>query len=134
MTRLNDWVSRLDAAVIFALDREFKWGEQDCASFALGCVAAMTGVDPGAEWRGRYDDALSATRMMRRFGDLTSVATTLLGSEPIPARMARRGDVLLATREAGPSLGICNGAMGLFVAPRGLARVNISECELAWRI
>ena len=35
---------------------------------------------------------------------------------------------------AGQALGICIGAEGAFVAPRGLVRRRLSACALAWRI
>lgn len=134
MTRAPGWEARLDAVVTPALTREFAWGDFDCASFALACAGAILGRDPGAAHRGTYHDALGATRIMARYGGLPGLATALLGTEPVPPQVARRGDVLLACRPAGPSLGVCNGAAGLFVAMRGLERVPLSGCEAAWHI
>lgn len=132
--RLEDWQTRLDAVVRGALRRPFAWGQQDCASFALACVEAITGRDPGAQYRGNYDSALGATRILMRFGGMPGFVTSVMGSEPMSPRLACRGDLLLACRQTGPSLGICNGARGLFVGDLGLMGVPLRECEAAWRV
>lgn len=132
--RVADWPAQLDVVVGEALRRPFAWGAQDCASFAFACAAAMLGRDPAARWRGRYTDARGAVKIISRFGGLPGLASALLGTVPIEPRQARRGDLLLACRANGPSLGVCNGAHGLFVAEQGLAKVPLSECLQAWPV
>ena len=52
--RLHDWEHRLTRYVTEVACTGFAHGSHDCALFAAGAVEAITGIDPGARWRGRY--------------------------------------------------------------------------------
>ena len=54
MQRYPDWPSRLERYLQAARGRPFSWGENDCALFACGAVAAMTGEDPASRFRAGY--------------------------------------------------------------------------------
>lgn len=134
MKRLEDWPARLAAAIEGARRRPFSWGSADCCTFAADVVQAMTGVDLAASFRGRYSTHAEAVAVLGARGGLEAVVGSVLG-EPLPtALLARRGDVVMARTEAGPALGVCEGARAWFTAPRGLTAMRLAACAAAWRV
>lgn len=112
----------------------FSWGQCDCALFAAGAVAAMTGTDPAAGVRGRYKSSRGAARVLHRDGAASLADWVGARFQPIGTGFARRGDLVMA----GGSLGICLGREAVFVgaedAREGLVRLPLREWEHAWRV
>lgn len=136
MMRAPDWQPRLDAVLRAAETRPFAWGRHDCALFVCDCLAAMTGEDPAARFRGRYATARGARGAIRRQGrarDLAGLATKVLGA-PIAPAFARRGDVAEVETDDGFALGIVLGVVVALVAPEGLVRVATGRARNAWRV
>jgi len=136
MMRRHDWQARLDAVLRAAETRPFAWGRHDCALFACDCIAAMTGEDPAARFRGRYRTARGAYGALRRIGgarDPGALATKLLGAAVSPA-FARRGDLAEVETDGGPALGIALGSVVALVAFEGLVRVGVDRARRAWRV
>lgn len=117
MKRLTDWEERLGLFIAENRERQFAWGEWDCILFACAAVEAMTGTDPAAEYRGRYDDAKGAALALRELGQGTLVKTIDATFPHRPFGKAQRGDIVLFRGSAG----ICMGAFGLFVGEEALA-------------
>lgn len=133
LARLPDWAPRLQQTIEAASGRLFSWGEHDCCLFAADCIQAMTGADLMAEFRGQYDSAESAYRLIGRRG-LASHLSQRLG-DALPALFAHRGDLMTATGEDGrPAVGICVGEKALFLGPAGLLSLPISDCLSTWRV
>lgn len=134
--RFPDWEARLAAYLEPLRLRPFAWGERDCCLFCAGAVEAMTGVDPMPEFRGRYKTATGAVRALRRHGAGTLDATLDTKFTPIPASLARRGDIVMS----GGLLGVCMGhhlvAVGQEGKREGLVRIerHVWDAPLAWRI
>lgn len=63
---LADWLAREGA-------RPVVWGINDCCLFVADWVAAVTGRDPGAAWRGTYRGERAAHRILSRGGGLLAV-------------------------------------------------------------
>jgi len=136
LTRKNDWPERLAAVVRAAAARPFEWGRQDCALFACDCIAAMTGADPAAAFRGRYRTARGAARALRRIAgvdDLGALATKVLGAPVAPA-FARRGDIAEVPLLDGPGFGVVLGREVAVVGVEGLLRVSMQTATRAWRV
>jgi hypothetical protein len=92
MTRTQDWAERLADYVEQCRDRPFEWGATDCATMAVGAVAAMTGE---TLWTPPYKDAASAAKYM----DGVSIADVVDGLLPrVPQGFAQRGDGRLPLR------------------------------------
>lgn len=132
--RAEDWPARLAAAIERARREPFAWGRQDCALFAADAVCALTGADPAEPFRGRYDDALSAARVLSELGGLYQAMTDLMG-DPLPALQARRGDLVLWVQtESGETLGVCCGRQFAAPGPDGLVFVALDAALCAWRV
>jgi hypothetical protein len=143
MIRYPDWPSRLMGAIDAARAKPFSWGELDCCLFACDCVAAMTGVDPAAWFRGRYHTAAGARRKLRIYsgGGLEATVALLAARHGLPEIMvaqAQRGDlVLIDAAECPPearALAVCAGLRLAVMTERGVGFVSPARGLRAWRV
>jgi hypothetical protein len=138
--RADDWPRRLHAALeAIPPDEKFAWGKRDCAFFTCDLVAAMTGVDMAAEYRGRYNSQAGAVRVLRQAGGLERIAEKMAHRhelEEVKPAFAQRGDVAMLDTDDGPALGVValDGRNALFSGPQGLRAVPVLSCRRAWRI
>lgn len=144
MTRFEDWPERLAAFIEERRAMPFAWGSNDCALFAADAVCAITGVDFGEPFRGRYDDEASlrlhgmhGANAHLAAGDVSrairDMATAWLDGEIAPA-LARRGDVVLIDHAGGESLAVCVGEKAAAPGRRGVIMVPRSAWLSAWRV
>lgn len=92
--RLDDWRARLAAEMDRQRRDPFAWGTQDCAvGLACGVVLAITGVDLGAPYRGRYTTSAGALRLMRESGADDLAGFAALHLPEIHPAFARVGDL-----------------------------------------
>jgi hypothetical protein len=115
--RLSDWEQRLSDWIVANRSRPHEWGQWDCILMATSAVAAMTGEDPAAEYRGRYSDERGAAEALRDLGQGTLLKTVDAAFERRPVGKARRGDLVWFEK----SVGVCVGGAGLFVGEERLA-------------
>jgi hypothetical protein len=131
--RLRDWQCRLQACLAERWARPFGWGGQDCALFAADCADACTGVDPAADLRGTYSDALGAARVLAELGGLGVIAADRFGPE-VPPLMAQPADVGLLIDSGRECIAVCTGAMWLVPGVDGLVVLPTARIERAWRL
>lgn len=131
MERRSDWDRRLQEWLAAMEGVRFEWGAADCCTFAAGAVEAMTGIDPMAEFRGRYATEAGAARALRRYGAGTLEATLDAKFPERPIGFARRGD--LATNEGG-AVGVVLGGEAAFVGcEEGMLDGLVRLPRAAWR-
>ncbi len=136
MYRLPDWDTRLAAYLEPLRLRPFAWGSHDCCTFAGGAVQAMTGVDPMAEFRGRYSSPRGSVRALRKHGAGDLASTMDAKFERVSAALAHRGDVVMSGGLLGIGLGPFLIAVGAEGDREGLIRVERAAwvAPLAWRV
>ncbi|MBB4611600.1 DUF6950 family protein [Sphingomonas yabuuchiae] len=136
MQRLPDWETRLADYLEPLRLRPFAWGDHDCCTFAAGAVAAMTGIDPMPEFRGRYSTAIGSARALRRFGAGDLPSTMDAKFETIPAPLAQRGDIVMSSGLLGVCMGPYLAAVGSEGAREGLIKIERRAwvAPLAWRV
>ena len=132
MNRVEDWPERLLALIDERRTATFKWGAQDCCAFPADAVLAMTGVDPMAALRGRYNSARSAAVLMEKVGGIAAFLDALLPQ--VPPLLARRGDVVMFDADDGPVLGIACGVTAAAAGPNGVTWIPLAQWRLAWRV
>lgn len=95
-------VPGLDAWIATDGGAAFVWGATDCCLFVADWVAARSGRDPAAAWRGSYRSLRQAHRLLKRRGGIVaavSLEMDRLGfertSDPLP------GDVAIVTVPSG---------------------------------
>lgn len=111
LRRLPDWETRLHDFLVGKAGVMFTWGATDCCMFSADAVLAITGVDPVAEFRGRYTTPGGAARALKRYGAGTLEATIGAKFPVVGCAFARRGD-LVRVDEA---IGVCIGAHAVLV-------------------
>jgi hypothetical protein len=86
--RIKGWEQTLARTTRAAMRTPYAWGGHDCALFAAGCVASITGEDFASEFRGSYDDEDSARRLLASLGcaDVGDLASRYL---PVPRHCRR---------------------------------------------
>lgn len=136
MRRVEDWPERLLALIDSRRDLPFAWGENDCCTFAFDAVKAMTGVDPMADWRGRYDSAPGVAREMvrRGFKTLAEAVDAAMPEVLSSPRLAQRGDVVMFDALEGPALAVVVGAHAAGVGPQGVTWVQMDQWTRAWKV
>jgi hypothetical protein len=128
MTRTQDWAERLADYVEQCRDRPFEWGSHDCATMAVGAVAAMTGE---VLWSPPYKNAAGAAKYM----DGVSIADVVDGLLPrVPQGFAQRGDVVLMHLDGRDTLGVCMGCEIAAPGNFGLLMLPMSTAVAAWRV
>lgn len=110
----------------------FDWTARNCAQFAAGWVQQVERRDVGAP---SVLDLADSRRVLRRLGgSLRAAVTAELAREPVPAAMARPGDVVLVERDGGQTLGICAGRTAAVLTAAGVVHIPMQEAQAAWHI
>lgn len=134
MRRLPDWEERLTDYLASAGERPFAWGAHDCALFAAGAAAAMTGDDRAADFRGAYDSRASSIEALRALGQGTLLRTFQDRFEEIEPKKARRGDLIWNGFAVGVHYGAFAAFIGLPDGEPGLVRLPRSEWKRAFKV
>ena len=135
MTRYPDWRTRLAAYLQDTARRPFRPGVHDCVLWAAGARAAMTGIDPMADWRGRYSTIEEGLRLALQHGCAEPWLQVVVDLEEVPPAYAQVGDLALLDGEDGvPALGVVQGAAIYVLHPRGTGTVPLTRSRRAWRV
>lgn len=57
---------------------KWQWGSHDCCTFGSGWVRLQTGIDPLAEFRGAYNSAAQASRLIAANGGMRNMVADRL--------------------------------------------------------
>ncbi|MPZ41606.1 MAG: hypothetical protein GEU95_26885 [Rhizobiales bacterium] len=115
--------------------KPFVWGESDCLMTAAAFAQAVTGDDPVAHLRGRYDSEFSWKRVMVEEGwrDMGDVAASIF--REVPVAMSRAGDWARVTNEDGSDgLGVVVGDLIAVRSLVGLGYVPLLRARRAFRV
>lgn len=135
LTRLPDWEQRLHDFLVDHADVQFGWGAKDCALFGADAVFALTGVDHGAAFRGKYDDAAGAAQALKTFGGGTILRTFDQFLPRVRAAFAQRGDLaMIGGRGITGSVGLIIGSDAVFVTDLGLTRHPRAAWLRCWKV
>jgi hypothetical protein len=130
--RQKGWQGRLVAYLDTAGRRAFVEGQHDCALFAAGAVAAMTGVDYAADYRGRYSTTRGGLRVLRRagFADHVALAASHFAETAAPVP----GDLAVIPSGDGPALGVVQGEHVYLLSPGGMSLAPIAAARRFFRV
>lgn len=135
MKRCDDWPERLFDEIEKARNRPFAWGKWDCTCFMAACVEAMTGEDPMADYRGRYQDEKTGKAALKEIGggSLYQALRRKFG-KPIPVALAHRGDLALARTSMGPTVFVVLGEQMAGPGDAGLELVPVDRATRAFHV
>lgn len=136
LKRLRGWRGSLAAALAKTAGAPFEWHDNDCGlGLAAPCVMAMTGVDLGEPFRGRYKTAAGALKALKRQGFDDIAATAAHHFEEIHPSRATVGDIAaIKAPDTGWGLGIVIGERIAVLAPSGYATIELTKADRAFKV
>lgn len=134
MTRLHGWRAKLEAHIDACRREPFAFGRHDCGLFAAGCVEAMTGSDPAAEVRGRYQTMAGALKKIRQAGFADHVDMVAGLFDEIDPPFAAVGDLAAVDGDGALAIGVVGGPHIFVPRPEGLGIVPLTSARRAWRV
>lgn len=133
LQRLPDWQARLTGCLNARAAMPYRYGVNDCASFAFAAIEAMTGVNiaPSPMPTGW----LAAARLMisRGWESIEDVATELMG-EPVEPAASRPGDIVSYEEGGERHLAVRIGTSAVTPTPYGSVPIDVDRWCRAWRI
>lgn len=134
--RVPGWDRALEDVATAHVDILPEWGVSDCLLTAADAIAAVTGTDPLAKFRGKYKTEAGAARKMRQKGceNVKDVFERYLGLEPVNRLSARRGDVGVMIINDEYVAGFVCGSGFAVKQPHGLTFFPITEIVQAYKI
>ena len=136
-TRDPHWVRLLHEFIESRRRTPFRWGEQDCCTFAADAVRALTGVDPIADLRGTYATEAEADAVLAAHGGLEAMAVRAAQAAGLPEgnpTLAHRGDIALVRNGNQMLLGVLTGVHVAVPGMNGLHFVRRSMITRAWSV
>jgi hypothetical protein len=137
IARTDNWESDLAVFVEARARTPFRWGGNDCVSFALRAVEAMTGR---VVWEHpQCPDAMRAERFLRRQGGLESLIERIAGNAgwrevENPERQCSRGDIALFTNARRLCVGIVGIGRVLCPGSEGLKAERMDAIKRGWHL
>lgn len=130
--RNRDWTTQLAELIKAASERPFSWGEFDCCLFAADSAMAVCGVDPAAQYRGRYRTETGAKRLLKKIHGSLDAAWDACFERVNPA-FIQRGDVAMYDGANGRGVAVFWAGEFWSVAEDGVGRI---ACEpvVVWRV
>jgi hypothetical protein len=138
--KVAHWERHLAEYVESQRNTPFRWGEFDCAIFAREALAVQYGEIVVPHFAGRYKTAKGAARFLRSFFDADSLQTALSRYMiEIDPRLAQRGDIVSIRDDSpiegvGEALGVCMGSRLAVTTLAGVAYIDRSSVDRAWRL
>ena len=134
MRRVKDWRARLNGALAEARGKAFEPGAHDCGLFSAAIVAALTGFDHGAEWRGRYKTLTGGYRRLTKQGFRDVAAYWAAHLPEIHPSQASDGDLVSFDTPDGCAMGVVSGDRAFVLMPSGLGTMSFLEANRAFRV
>lgn len=130
MNRKPGWETELSDYIASVRNKDFEYGTFDCCILISDAVVAMTGEDPMAEFRGKYDSLKTSIKALREIGQGDLESTLDAKFEEIPISHARKGDIAFTEGCAG----VVMGQHAWFTAEGPLERIPRAFWDKAWRV
>lgn len=131
--KLPDYRSRLQNYLTGKNGLPFRFGKNDCFTFAGGAIEAVTGEDVYSQYVGKYRTGGGAARLLTENGfDTQADFYKQFGDDVHPA-FAQYGDIAILDHAGGQSLGVVFGSFAVGIAEEGIIRVPLSELKGAIR-
>lgn len=127
MTRRHDWDLRLAELIEKRRDQPFKWGSNDCLTFASEVEEAVVGKMTFGYALGCYQTPRQALRMLKSSGYRSTGQAFATVYPKKPPALARRGDFATVSQGKDEATGVVLGQSLAFVGEGGLEFLPLSQ-------
>lgn len=125
------WEKRLADYLEANHSTAFEWGQFDCCLFTLDCVDAQIGTEFAVEWRGKYDSAVSAYKLLEDNGGYEEIIKGY-GFVQKDVNMASRGDIAFIDGDF--AWGVVIGDRIIGAGDNGLVSLGIENALTVWEL
>ena len=137
--RVENWDSKLELLIEETKNKEkFIFGKNDCVTFVINCIEAITGKKV---FDNKYKTIKDAKKIIKslKSKDLLDIALKIAKEnnfKVIDIDKAQKGDVFyyLDKTDLEGTLGICIGEKVMFNWKKEIALIPKNNCKIAWRI
>jgi len=137
--RVNNWDSKLELIIEETKNKEkFVFGKNDCVTFAINCIEAITGKKV---FDNKYKTIKEAKEIIKslKSKDLLDIALKIAKEnnfKVIDIDKAQKGDVFyyIDTTDLDGTLGVCIGENVMFNWKQEITLIPKNNCKIAWRI
>ena len=137
--RIDNWSSKLEKVLEdYKLKKVFKHGKNDCVTFTIDCIEAITGKKVFDK---KYKNIKEAKKIIKslKSKDLLDIALKIAKEnnfKTIDIDKAQKGDVFYYKDKTDleGTLGVCIGESVMFNWRKEIALIRKTDCKIAWRI
>ena len=137
--RVNNWSSALEKVLEdYKQKQVFKHGKNDCVTFTIDCIEAITGKKVFDK---KYKNIKEAKKIIKslKSKDLLDIALKIAKEnnfKTIDIDKAQKGDVFYYKDKTDleGTLGVCIGESVMFNWRKEIALIRKTDCKIAWRI
>jgi len=137
--RVNNWDSKLELIIEETKNKEkFVFGKNDCVTFVINCIQAITGKKV---FDNKYKTIKDAKKIIKslKSKDLLDIALKIAKEnnfKVIDIDKAQKGDVFyyIDTTDLDGTLGVCIGENVMFNWKQEITLIPKNNCKIAWRI
>ena len=137
--RVDNWASKLELIIEETKNKEkFVFGKNDCVTFVINCIEAITGKKV---FDNKYKTIKDAKKIIKslKSKDLLDIALKIAKEnnfKVIDIDKAQKGDVFyyIDTTDLDGTLGVCIGENVMFNWKKEIALIPKNNCKIAWRI
>lgn len=137
--RVDNWASKLELIIEETKNKEkFVFGKNDCVTFVINCIEAITGKKV---FDNKYKTIKDAKKIIKslKSKDLLDIALKIAKEnnfKVIDIDKAQKGDVFyyIDTTDLDGTLGVCIGENVMFNWKKEITLIPKNNCKIAWRI
>jgi len=137
--RVDNWASKLELIIEETKNKEkFVFGKNDCVTFVINCIEAITGKKV---FDNKYKTIKDAKKIIKslKSKDLLDIALKIAKEnnfKVIDIDKAQKGDVFyyIDTTDLDGTLGVCIGENVMFNWKQEITLIPKNNCKIAWRI
>ena len=137
--RVDNWASKLELIIEETKNKEkFIFGKNDCVTFVINCIEAITGKKV---FDNKYKTIKDAKKIIKslKSKDLLDIALKIAKEnnfKVIDIDKAQKGDVFYYrdTKDLDGTLGVCIGEKVMFNWKQNIVLIEKNYCEKAWRV
>ncbi len=137
--RVDNWSSELEKVLEdYKQKKVFKHGKNDCVTFTIDCIEAITGKKVFDK---KYKNIKEAKKIIKslKSKDLLDIALKIAKEnnfKTIDIDKAQKGDVFYYKDKTDleGTLGVCIGESVMFNWKKEIALIRKTDCKIAWRI